>query len=438
MSDDVRVQLLPHQHALAVDTESSILVLKGGLRAGKTFGGIVKSLLLAEANWPTPHLVVEPTYQMVRDVFLESARAFLHKNQIPFEFRATDHVLTAYPDSDRPLRMFLRSLDKPERMIGFTCGSALVDEWESCTEEGVIRVQERITPGADGVTVPQLVLSGTPEGFGFGYRWCEESPLDGLRMITARTADNFHVDPAYIARTRLMLSEAEARERLEGIRTAKTGTVYGRWSRSIHAQPHGSLDRGWVEVWADFNVDPMVFAIVLVTDREAHVVKEVIGRHTDTLAHGELTRQTIGQMLGISEDAVRRLGVTVVCDASGASRSSNSTQSDVAILQRCGFRVRHPAANPPIADRVAAVNLMLAEQRLLVDPKGAPYIARCLESQPYDSSGQPDKSPKLGLDHGSDVVGYGCHFHWPASAPRGNQVQPKSARDYRARAVRLV
>jgi hypothetical protein len=87
--------------------------------------------------------------------------------------------------------------------------------------------------------------------------------------------------------------------------------------------------------------------------------------------------------------------------------------------------VKHPAVNPFILDRVASVNLLLAEGRLSVDPAKAPYIARCLEQQPWGSDGMPDKSPKLGLDHGNDLVGYGVHFHWPATAPRGNQAQPQ-------------
>jgi len=221
---------------------------------------------------------------------------------------------------------------------------------------------------------------------------------------------------------RTVLSESEAREKLEGIRTAASGVVYSRFNRAAHCRPPPrELGPYRLQVWADFNVDPMVWALAWVGADDAYVAREVIARHTDTMQHADVAMRAVAEELGIRDDDARRSGIELVCDAAGAARHTSSTYSDVAICQRAGFRVKHPAANPLVEDRVASVQRMLAEGRLFIDDKRAPYFVRCLETQPYDSAGRPSKDPKLGLDHGADVVGYGVFWSWPAWKPRANQ-----------------
>lgn len=424
-----RLDLLGHQADLVDDETSPVLVLKGGLRSGKTVAAVVKSLRMAQAAWPKPVLLCEPTYQMLRDVFVETARDLLGRLGVPYDWHRTDHILTVYPSSPRPLRIFCRSLDRPERMVGITVGGAIVDEWESCTEEGIIRVRERITPGVGETYTPQLVLVGTPEGFGFGYEWCEASPLPGLRLITARTADNVFVGASYVDTVRQVLTDGEARERLDGVRTAKAGTVYSRFTRSRHCGGP-CLDDGELFIAADFNVSMMAWAFVLVdkAGNRAHVVGELIGRNTDTLEQSERAADWIADWYSRRDrrhrtrDDVRRMQIPVVCDASGASRSAVVPLSHVALLLQAGFRPQYPASNPRVEDRIASVQLLLAQTpaQMTIDPVAAPYVARCLESQPYDASGRPDKSAALGLDHGADALGYLVHWLWPTWAPRGN------------------
>jgi hypothetical protein len=40
-------------------------------------------------------------------------------------------------------------------------------------------------------------------------------------------------------------------------------------------------------------------------------------------------------------------------------------------------------------------------------------------------SGDPEYFANGVLVHNCDLVGYGVHFHWPATAPRGNQAPPQ-------------
>lgn len=415
------IGLLPHQYTFVAEEQAPVVVLKGGFRAGKTVAAVAKCLRMAQRAWPLPVVVMEPTYRMIERVFVETARRMLGEWQVPMEWHKADAELVAYPASGRPLRMLCVSAERPETIMGITAGGGLVDEWELCGEEAVVAVRSRLTPLEDGAA-PQLALVGTPEGFGFGYRWTEERPIPGLVLIGARTADNRFVGSSYTEAMRTVLSEAEAREKLEGIRTAPTGVVYSRFRRDAHCRPPpAELGAYRLQVWADFNVDPMVWCIAWVGADSAYIVREVIGRHTDTMAHADFAMRCCAEELGVREDEARRMGLELICDASGSARHTSSTYSDVAICNRAGFRVKHPASNPLVEDRVASVQRVLAEGRLFIDPARAAYLVRCLETQPYDSAGRPSKDPSLGLDHGADVVGYGVFWAWPAWKPRANQ-----------------
>lgn len=415
------IGLLPHQYRFVAEEQAPVVVLKGGFRAGKTVAAVAKCLRMAQRAWPLPVVVMEPTYRMIERVFVETARRMLGEWQVPMEWHKADAELVAYPASGRPLRMLCVSAERPETIMGITAGGGLVDEWELCGEEAVVAVRSRLTPLEDGAA-PQLALVGTPEGFGFGYRWTEERPIPGLVLIGARTTDNRFVGASYTEAMRTVLSEAEAREKLEGIRTAPTGVVYSRFRRDAHCRPPpAELGAYRLQMWADFNVDPMVWALAWVGADSAYIVREVIGRHTDTMAHADFAMRCCAEELGVREDEARRMGLELICDASGSARHTSSTYSDVAICNRAGFRVKHPASNPLIEDRVASVQRVLAEGRLFVDPARAAYLVRCLETQPYDSAGRPSKDPSLGLDHGADVVGYGVFWSWPAWKPRANQ-----------------
>jgi hypothetical protein len=82
----------------------------------------------------------------------------------------------------------------------------------------------------------------------------------------------------------------------------------------------------------------------------------------------------------------------------------------VAILQSYDISNQAPKANPPVRDRVAAVQAMLeagtGERRLFIDPR-CKRLIECLELQSYDDKGDPAKD--TGYDHMNDALGYIVH-----------------------------
>jgi hypothetical protein len=125
------------------------------------------------------------------------------------------------------------------------------------------------------------------------------------------------------------------------------------------------------------------------------VVDEISGAHdTDALAQ-EIVRR------------YPRRRMYVYPDASGSNRSTNASQTDVQILESYGMSNQSPRANPPVRDRVAAVQALLengkGQVRLQVSAT-CKRLIECLELQSYTDKGEPDKD--AGFDHMNDALGY--------------------------------
>ena len=383
---------------------------------------------LGAVNWPAIGLVVEPTYRMILDVFLPTAEKLLTSWGVPYEWRKSDSTLIIGAGSSTPIHVLCRSGDAAHRLKGITAGWALIDEFEVQEEEVAKEVLARISDPC--ATVQQLGLVGTPEGEeGWGYTWLEDKPSPGTRTIRARTRDNPWLGKDYEARMRSRLTEAEAVMFLDGIRTKRAGRVYPRFDRARHVRPCPDV-RGELEMYCDFNVGKMVWLFVTMRGGVAHVWGELVREDIDTMAMADEAAARLAEVYAAAygtrmEPIEAARMTTVVCDAAGSAASTSSKLSDVMILKTRGFRVRHPAANPFVEDRVSSLNVAFHEGRVQVAPECKGLI-RALEMQGYAKDGRPEKhkDPKKGHDHFNDALGYGVWLRWPYARMRGNQTPP--------------
>ena len=104
----------------------------------------------------------------------------------------------------------------------------------------------------------------------------------------------------------------------------------------------------------------------------------------------------------------------IIPDASG--RHSEGGISSHRMLRDGGFLVVAPNKNPPVADRVNAVNTLLMSRaghvRLFVDPKCTSFV-KCLENHKNDKNGKPEKD-KI-HEHRGDAGGYPIAMIDPAT-----------------------
>lgn len=168
--------------------------------------------------------------------------------------------------------------------------------------------------------------------------------------------------------------------------------------------PIGNVDESVSDTGAellvgqDFNVNPMSVVIAVRVGDECHVIDalEIDSSDTQEVAN-ELRTRYPGRTI-------------IMCpDASGRARHSSAPvgQTDFTILERAGFEVRAPLANPLVVDRINNVQEMCFDgerRRLRVHPRAESYItAMSMQTYKKDTS-QPDK--KSGYDHLTDAGGY--------------------------------
>lgn len=431
----VRIGLLPHQFEGLEDTDSKIQALVGGLGSGKSFYMACKGLSLGFANAPYPGLVVEPTYRLVEDVAIRTFRELLDDREIPYHLHKTHHILTVAPGSPNQFEIFFRSGDDPNGLIGVNAAWGILDEFGQVSEETAKAILKRTRhPKAK---FRQRVFVGTPEGLGWGYTWFVENPSEGTNLIKATTMANHHLDPEYVEILTAHMDAEEIAQYLRGEFIERGGRVYSLFTDAKNVRPCDDPLQGRIEIWADFNVSPMVWAFVSIRQEKikgrnvevAHVFGELVRNSTNTRTQAREAKLLLQKIYHQDDDdlTLREIAerTTLICDAAGRQHHTSSatlsgvSETDISVLQEEGFQVETFRANPPVKDRVWSVNYKSSDGELLVDKEGARYIYDCLLRQVIDKKREaPDK--KAGFDHGADAVGYGVYYHWPKAAPGGN------------------
>lgn len=431
--------LNPGQWKLVTDVDSKVLVAQGGWRGGKTFGLVCKAIDLARRNWPTPLVFGAPTWSMVEQVFVETMQEVCGLMKIRFRWHAQKKVITLF--KRRQCRIICRSLDNPRSGEGLTGAAALIDEWELCNPKAVKTIRARITKGK----CCQLVLGGTPEGFGQAYDLILKKPKDGTRVIvmpTHENQDNLKAD--YIEGMAEILDEQEQQEKLGGVRQTRGGLIYRRFDRRVNFKRCIPVDAVVeTQLWCDFNVGAQCWFIVDVdvSRKRFHVAEELIGYEVDTDQHAVTAIDRLARYLTkrlgkpVSREAVKRMRIKAPCDSSGRNRGA--LMSHVGVLTAHGFQPLYfSRGNPDVEDRIASVNVALAGKSamLSIAEDACPFLSRAIQQQGRHENGQPmkNKDPKEDLSGPNDAIGYGVFWHAPAFIYEPNSTDDrKSAEAWR-------
>lgn len=396
----IRSDLHPGQLAFADDTATEILGISAGYGAGKTRALCAKAVMLAAANQGFIGAVMEPTGPLIRDIWQSDFDNFLELYSIPYSFRASplpEYVLHL-PGGDT--KILCRSFENWQRIIGLNLAWVLADEIDTVTPSIADKAFPKILGRLRSGNVRQFGAASTPEGF--RWMWKTFGSDDGKaradrHLIRMRTSDNPHLPPDFIERLQANYDPSLLRAYLDGeFVNLTTGQVYDRFDRSKHIfSKLPAIDREPLRIGIDFNVGNMSAVIAIRDANRLTVIDEISGAHdTDALAQ-EIRRRYQSHRIYIYPDA------------SGSSRSTNATQTDIQILESYGFSNQSPRANPPIRDRVAAVQALLengkGKIRLQVH-QSCKRLIECLELQSYTDKGEPDKD--AGFDHMNDALGY--------------------------------
>jgi hypothetical protein len=308
--------------------------------------------MLAAANQGFIGAVMEPTGPLIRDIWQNDFENFLEAYDIPYTFRASPlpEYMLHLPGGDT--KILCRSFENWSRIIGLNLAWVLADEIDTVTPSIANKAFPKILGRLRAGNVRQFGAASTPEGF----RWMwntfgseEAKGRDDRKLIKMRSADNPHLPPDFIERLEANYDPNLLRAYLDGeFVNLTTGTIYDRFSREKHVVSElPDLDREPLRIGVDFNVGNMSAIIGIRTGSSLLVIDEISGAHdTDALAQEIQARYP-----------QRR--IYIYPDASGGNRSTNASQTDIQILESYGMSNQSPRANPPVRDRVAAVQALL-------------------------------------------------------------------------------
>jgi len=389
----------------------------GGYGSGKSWAGCC-ALAMHFWEWPqVDALYLAPTYPQIRDIFYPTVAECLAEWGLSVSVRSAAHdVIVSDGAGNRRGVVRCRSMDRPETIVGFKAGIALVDELDTLPAEKAEAVWRKAiarmryaVPGLPN----RIMVTTTPEGFRFVHRRFvqsvrkkpELSRLYGI--VHASTWDNArHLPADYIPSLLASYPENLVRAYLDGeFVNLQSGTVYGAFDRTLNASSETVQPGEPLFVGMDFNVGRMAAVVHVLRRGQPHAVDEIAGAYDtpDMIARLQERFWTKDGGRWSRTHAIR-----IYPDASGGARKTvNASISDIALLKSAGFSVHAGASNPAVRDRINAMNAMFrsadGERRYFVNADRCPSYAEALERQAW-KDGAPDKSS--GYDHILDAAGY--------------------------------
>ena len=409
--NDSTLELLPHQWEFLADTKTRYLALVGGYGCGKTFAFCLKTIFIAAENVGYKGAIMEPTYSMVQRVLVPDMKKALELCKVPYDWKSGKGLFTLHFQEGDTL-VYCLSAENYDRMNGMNLAFFGIDECDKIINKEVARAAwyQAISRIRDG-RVYQGYTTSTPEGYQFLYEYFQAEPTNNekikdRRLIKGRTKDNPHLDKEYIQSMIDNYPPQLVKAYLEGeFVNLTTGPVYPNFDR---AKNHTDLSLkdfpGYpLHIGQDFNMGNCSSVVHVLHNGNPIAIDEIQKAHNTEA------------VINIIKERYPNRHITIYPDASGNNNKTSASMSDLAMLKKAGFQLSYSAKNPPVKDRVNAMNGMFCnsngERRYLINTKICKEYTKCIEQQTYDKSGQPDKS--TGLDHMPDAGGYFINMQFP-------------------------
>jgi len=408
------INLTPVQQKFLLDDKHRFIVVPAGRRSRKTLIGKRKILIAAMKNPGGRYLEGAPTHAQAKAIFWSDLK------------RDTHYLRKSKSETERRIELKngaiiqVLGLDKPERIEG--------SQWHGCliTEIGNVKESawsENIRPALSD-TGGFAILEGVPEGRNFLYDLalyaCDGALPQTMPKVGAYVESQndpqwcyYHwfssdvLTPEEIYAARMQLDERTFRQEYEGSFESYEGRAYWAFSEKNLDLTLEYNPGEYVHIGMDFNVDPMTATFNHIRGDNVYQFGEAYLNHSNTYEMVE---------------HIKRLFPVDRCviypDSTGYSQSSNATRSDIAILQKAGFRVLAHSTNPPQRDRINAVNSKMragdGKPHYFVNPKNCPKTINDWNKVEALPDGRLNKEQeKLGLVHISDAEGYLIHYLFP-------------------------
>lgn len=378
-----------------------------GFGAGKTEAAIHRSIIGKIKHPEVNRGFYAPTYDLIRMIAWPRYEEILDSLGIPYKLIKSPLNQIEFPGMGA---IIFRSMDTPQRIIGYEHGDADVDELDTMKVEDAGYAWRQILARnrqkkRDG-SANTVGVTTTPEGFKFVYNTWKKEPKAGYELIQAPTESNPFLPDGYIQSLRDIYPEHLLAAYLNGdFVNLTSGTVYINYDRHGCSSEETIREGEPLYIGCDFNVTKQ--AATIFVQREGGKVWHAVDELKNMYDTPEMVR--------IIQDRYIGHEIYIYPDASGGARKTvNASLSDIALLQQAGFHVRAKKTNPPVKDRILAMNGALAKGRVKINADRCKTVAECLEQQIY-KNGEPDKTS--GVDHQNDATTYPIAYEMPVVKP---------------------
>jgi len=376
-----------------------------GFGAGKTQAAVVRALV-KKLKYPGQNVAYYlPTYDLVRNIGFPRFMEVLEQFGVEGKLNRSNAVI----DIPNAGSIIFRTMDTPERIVGYEVADSLVDELDTLKTEQAREVWNKIISRnrqkkPDG-SLNTVAVATTPEGFRFVYERWKRDPAPGYRIIKATTHSNARNLPdGYIDSLKASYPSNLLAAYLDGEFVNLTaGSVYPEYDRNLNASKETIRQGEALHVGLDFNVTQMAGVVHVLRDGEPHAVQEYTGVFDTPAMIDLLKAKHPGHAIMIYPDA-----------SGGARKANNASVTDLSLLRGAGFTVCVNSQNPAVKDRVLSTNAMInkdGERRYRVNVDACPHLVEALEKQAYNKYGEPDKTG--GLDHVIDAATYFIAYKFP-------------------------
>lgn len=396
-------------HAL----QSKFSAFVGGYGSGKTETMCDRAIIDASDSPDALVSLYEPTYDLIRLVIAPRMIEKLDEYKIRNKWNKQENII--YTKHRQMGNFVLRSLERPERIVGFQSYRAHIDEFDTLKPEHAQlawrKILGRNRQKPRGIKNPfnRCSVYTSPEGFRFVYNRFVKNKKPNYEMVQASSYSNPFLPEDYIESLLNDYPPQLVEAYVEGkFVNLTSGTVFNCYNRKAHDTKETIKEKEVLYIGNDFNVTRMAATVYVRRNggKDWHAVDELV----DLYDTPDLCR--------VIKERWKDNGHHIVMypDASGGSRSSkNGNVSDIAIIRQHGFEVRVNPANPSVRDRINATNAAFSKGVLFVNADRCPTVADCLEQQVYDKNGEPDK--KSGNDHQNDATSYPIAYEMPILKP---------------------
>ena len=397
--DFTTIEVLPHQ-ADFIESKERHTGLIAGYGSGKTLAGVYKTTIKKLKYPGIPVAYYLPTYGLIEDIAYPRFEEVFTAIGLSYQLNKSKHeFITPYG------KFILRSLQNPERIVGYEVGYSLIDEADILETEKMTKVFKKILarnrkklPNED---MNCLDVVSTPEGFKWAYNFFVKEAKDGRKIVKGKTQDNPFLPDDYIDSLMESHTENELLAYLGGeFVNLTSGNVYHTFDRFKNHSERVIKPTDVLHIGMDFNVTNM-HAVIHVTDYKILTAVDEICKAYDT-----------ADMIRIIKERYPKRSIVIYPDASGDNRKTSGSDTDILLLKKAGFKIEVDDSNPSVKDRITTVNAGFLDGNgnisYYINTKTCPVYTEGLEKIAY-KKGAPDKEG--GFDHVTEAGGYCAYKH---------------------------